>query len=55
MKNAVISFSGGLDSTSLILHLLHKKYTIYALSFNYGQKHQIEIEKACINLSLIHI
>ena len=38
-KIAVISFSGGLDSTSLLLHLIRKKYRVYALSFNYGQKY----------------
>ena len=53
MKNAVISFSGGLDSTSLLLHLIRKKYKIYALSFNYGQKHQIEIDKAILNIQYL--
>ena len=43
---AVISLSGGIDSTSLLLKLLTSKTEIYALTFNYGQKHKIEIEKA---------
>ena len=43
---AVISLSGGIDSTSLLLNLLTSKTEIYALTFNYGQKHSIEIEKA---------
>ncbi|MBI45703.1 MAG: 7-cyano-7-deazaguanine synthase [Candidatus Marinimicrobia bacterium] len=55
MKNAVISFSGGLDSTSLLLHLLYKGHSIYALSFDYGQKHQIEIEKACLNIEYLKL
>ena len=53
MKNAVISFSGGLDSTSLLLHLIRKEYKLYALSFNYGQKHQIEIDKAILNIQYL--
>jgi len=52
-KNAVISFSGGLDSTSLLLHLIKKKYKVYALSFNYGQKHKIEINKALLNIQYL--
>ena len=53
MKNAVISFSGGLDSTSLLLHLLRREYRIYALSFDYGQKHRIEIDKATLNIQYL--
>ena len=49
-KISIISYSGGLDSTSLLLHLLNKQYTIYALSFDYGQKHKIELEKAQKNI-----
>ena len=52
-KNAVISFSGGLDSTSLLLHLIKKKYKVYALLFNYGQKHKIEIDKALLNIKYL--
>ena len=53
-KIAVISLSGGMDSTSLLLHLLNKNYTIYALSFNYGQKHILELEKACNNIKYLN-
>ena len=42
--SAVLSFSGGIDSTSLLLKLLSKKTDVYALSFDYGQKHRIEVE-----------
>ena len=45
-KIATISLSGGLDSTSLLLHLLNKNFKIFALSFDYGQKHRIELTKA---------
>jgi len=53
MKNAVISFSGGLDSTSLLLHLLKNNFKIYTLSFNYGQKHKIELDKAKSNIKYL--
>tara|TARA_Y100000590_G_C15695011_1_gene1004795 strand:+ start:1211 stop:1987 length:777 start_codon:yes stop_codon:yes gene_type:complete len=53
MKNAVISFSGGLDSSSLLLHLIKNKYNVYALSFNYGQKHHIELDKAKLNIKYL--
>jgi len=49
-KTAVISFSGGLDSTSLLIHLIEKKYDIFAVSFNYGQKHILELDKAKENI-----
>jgi len=45
-KIAAISFSGGMDSTSLLLHLLNKNYNVYSLTYDYGQKHIIEIEKS---------
>ena len=32
-KNSVISLSGGLDSTSLLLNLINRKDKIYAISF----------------------
>ncbi|MDP4206057.1 MAG: 7-cyano-7-deazaguanine synthase QueC [Bacteroidota bacterium] len=46
MKKAVVLFSGGLDSTT-VLHLAKSQgYEIYALSFNYGQRHSKELEVA---------
>lgn len=45
-KQAVISFSGGMDSSSLLLRLLANSYEVTAISFEYGQKHNIELEKA---------
>ena len=46
MKHAVMALSGGMDSSSLLLHLLRKGYTVTAISFNYGQKHLVELERA---------
>ena len=45
-KQAVLSLSGGLDSSTLLLHLLAEGYDVTALSFNYGQKHSVELERA---------
>jgi 7-cyano-7-deazaguanine synthase len=46
MKQAVLSLSGGMDSSTLLLHLLARKYQVTALSFDYGQKHRVELERA---------
>ena len=45
-KQAVLSLSGGMDSSTVLLHLLAKGYEVTAVSFNYGQKHNIELERA---------
>ena len=46
MKAAVMALSGGMDSSSLLLRLLREGYHVTALSFNYGQKHAVELERA---------
>ncbi len=45
-KQAVLSLSGGMDSSTLLLHLINKGYKVTALSFDYGQKHKVELERA---------
>lgn len=47
-KIALLSLSGGLDSTSLLLHILAQKTydKVYTYSFKYGQNHSIELKKA---------
>jgi len=45
-KYAVLSLSGGMDSSTLLLHLLKEGFEVTALSFDYGQKHKIELERA---------
>ena len=45
-KNAVLSLSGGMDSSTLLLHLLANGYNVTALGFDYGQKHKVELERA---------
>jgi len=46
MKQAVLSLSGGMDSSTVLLHLLANGYEVTALSFDYGQKHRVELERA---------
>lgn len=45
-KKAVLSLSGGMDSSTLLLHLLATGYEVTALGFDYGQKHRVELERA---------
>jgi 7-cyano-7-deazaguanine synthase len=45
-KQAVLSLSGGMDSSTLLLHLLSTGHKVTALSFDYGQKHRVELERA---------
>lgn len=46
MKRAVLSLSGGMDSTALLLHLVREGYDVTTLSFDYGQKHCNELSCA---------
>ena len=46
MKQAVLSLSDGMDSSTVLLHLLAKGYEVTALSFDYSQKHSVELERA---------
>ena len=43
---AIVLFSGGLDSTVILAQALAAKRTCIALSFDYGQRHRIELEAA---------
>jgi 7-cyano-7-deazaguanine synthase len=45
-KPAVVLLSGGIDSTTTLAIAIAEGYEAYALSFDYGQRHQIETEAA---------
>ena len=45
-KKAVCLLSGGLDSTTVLAIAQSEGYEVYALSFRYGQRHAVELEKA---------
>jgi 7-cyano-7-deazaguanine synthase len=44
VKKAVVLFSGGLDSTTALYLAKAQGYEVYALTFDYGQRHNKEIE-----------
>ena len=46
MKRAVVLLSGGIDSTTALAIAKQEGYSIYCLSFDYGQRHRIELESA---------
>jgi 7-cyano-7-deazaguanine synthase len=43
---AVLLLSGGLDSATVLAWATRAGYAVYALSFRYGQRHQLELERA---------
>jgi len=43
MKKAVILLSGGLDSATTLAIAQNDGFTLYGLTFSYGQRHQFEI------------
>ena len=45
-KHAVVSLSGGMDSSTLLLRAISEYSSVTALSFDYGQKHRVELERA---------
>ena len=45
-EEAVVVFSGGQDSTTCLLMALKKYKKVYAVSFDYGQKHKLELDCA---------
>ncbi|MFN5351757.1 MAG: 7-cyano-7-deazaguanine synthase QueC [Alphaproteobacteria bacterium] len=52
-ERVLILFSGGLDSTTLLAHCLNENYEVFLLTFDYGQKHKLEVERA-VNIALYY-
>ncbi len=46
MRKAVVLLSGGLDSTTTLAIARSEGFEPYALSFRYGQRHQLELKSA---------
>ncbi|NVM01974.1 MAG: 7-cyano-7-deazaguanine synthase QueC [Candidatus Helarchaeota archaeon] len=46
MRKAVCLLSGGLDSSTVIYYAKNQGYEVYALSFDYGQRHKKELDAA---------
>ena len=45
-NDVVVTLSGGMDSSTLLLRCLKEYDTVTAISFDYGQKHKVELERA---------
>ena len=46
MKPAVVLLSGGLDSATVLAWMRREGFACHALSFRYGQRHSIELDRA---------
>ena len=44
MKKAIVLFSGGIDSSTVLAIAKNQGYNCYALTFNYGQRHNVEVK-----------
>lgn len=53
--NAVVLLSGGLDSTTVLALATSDGYTVNALSFRYGQRHEHEVEAARSAAARYHV
>ena len=56
-KKAVVVYSGGMDSFTLLHKVKQQGFEVFALSFNYGQRHAVELTVAanvCKDLGLNH-
>lgn len=55
MKKAVVLFSGGIDSTTALHWSLDRFVKVQALTFDYGQRHRIEIRHAAKLAKLLKV
>ena len=53
-KHVVVSLSGGMDSSTLLLRCLKEYDSVTAISFDYGQKHRVELEKAQLLIDYVN-
>lgn len=54
MKRAILSCSGGMDSTGLLIHLLSNNYKVTIANFNYGSdQNQVEKERLTNNINYL--
>jgi adenylyl- and sulfurtransferase ThiI len=45
-RPAVLLLSGGVDSTTLLALAVKQGFLVHALSFRYGQRHELEVQAA---------
>ena len=50
-QQIVLCFSGGMDSTALLLRFSAQGYFVHGISFDYGQKHRLELDRLQANLA----
>jgi 7-cyano-7-deazaguanine synthase len=53
LQKAVVLLSGGLDSVTVLAHAQMLGFECHTLSFDYGQRHQVELQSAQ-KLSILH-
>ena len=53
MNRVVMALSGGMDSTSLLLRMLARGRAVTCISYDYGQKHVIELDRASTNVDYL--
>ena len=53
MNRVVMALSGGMDSTALLLRMLARGDKVTCISYDYGQKHVIELDRASANVDYI--
>jgi 7-cyano-7-deazaguanine synthase len=54
-KKAVVLLSGGIDSSTVLAFAKSKGYELYALTFDYNQKHKRELDSARMVASLVGV
>ena len=54
MSRVVMALSGGMDSTALLLRMLARGGEVTCISYDYGQKHVIELDRASANVNYLH-
>lgn len=55
VKRAVVLLSGGIDSTTTLAIAREEGYEIFALTFSYGQRHSLEVERASLIASHLKV
>lgn len=56
-QKVVVIFSGGMDSFTVLNHAVKQNMEVFALSFDYGQRHKKELDyasRACAKLGVQH-
>ena len=48
-----MALSGGMDSTALLLRMLARGDSVTCISYNYGQRHLVELERAQKNIEYL--